>query len=222
MTWDKYGTPCHIQVITILLVSIGTMLSDVPRSRDLWLNAHLMAISWAQIQMLISRWPNPIPAWRADETPENSSNHWKITDFIPHPKISQAHPNLTSTPRPICNQTLGSDFGARREAPAPFCSGQVVGSKATIGTGGHGGTISIIIWPIDWVTKMSIICVYIYIYVIYICYIYICYIYVIYICYIYICYIYIYVIYMLYIYICVIYIYVIYMLYIYMLYIYIC
>ena len=81
---------------------------------------------------------------------------------------SQSHPNLTSTPRPICNQTLGSDFGARREAPAPFCSGQVVGSKATIGTGGHGGTISIIIWPIDWVTKMSIICVCIYIYMLYI------------------------------------------------------
>ena len=142
------------------------------------------------------------PAWRADETPENSSNHWKITEFIPHPKISQAHPNLTSTPRPICNQTLGSDFGARREAPAPFCSGQVVGSKATIGTGGHGGTISIIIWPIDWVTKMSIICVYIYIYV---------YIYVIYMLYIYI--------YMCYIYM--LYIYVIYMLDIYMLYVYI-
>ena len=112
MTWDKYGTPCHIQVIAILLVSIGTMLSDVPRSRDLWLNAHLMAISWALPQMLISRWPNPIPAWRVDETPENSSNHWKTTEFIPHPKpIPIWRPHLGPSATKLLAQT--SEHGGK-------------------------------------------------------------------------------------------------------------
>ena len=101
MTWDKYGTPCHIQVIAILLVSIGTMLSDVPRSRDLRLNAHLMAIS---------RWPNPIPGWRVDETPENSSNHWKTTEFIPHPKaIPIWRPHLGPSATKLLAQTSEHD-----------------------------------------------------------------------------------------------------------------